>query len=67
MDNLLKADIICKAGMQRKKHPFLRKGQSIFIEASVIDKNKAFDFSSTEYDCFYDDSKIEAFLNKFCE
>lgn len=68
MNHLLRADMICKAGIQRKKFPYLRKGQVIITEASKIDADRVLlMLAAGNYDCFYDDSKIEDFLDKFCE
>lgn len=56
------------AGVIRKQHPELRKGQAIFNEVDRNYNNVAriaqFDYG---VDCFYDDSQIEPFLNKCYE
>ena len=67
MNTLLRADIIHNAYILRKLHPELRKGQAIIKVSYDIDKKKLDRVLSSEYDCFYDDSKIDMFLDKFCE
>ena len=61
-----KSNIKTAAGITRKKHPELRKGQAIFNET---DKSEhvariAMDYN---FDCFYDDTMIEPFLDKCWE
>jgi hypothetical protein len=67
MNTLLRADIIHKAGILRKSCPELRKGQAIQTIAVEIDHNKLGTLLESNCDCFYDDSKIDMFLDKFCE
>lgn len=66
MNYLLKGKIICDAGVLRKKSPELRKGQSIYLASMNIRSNIVKPLIGTEYDCFYVDDNIEAFLGKVC-
>ena len=60
--------------MQFNKHYFLdkakhrnvllRRGQAIYIDVYDLFPNEAIIICDTSYDCFYDDSKIDLFLEK---
>ena len=55
------------AGIDRKNHPELRKGQAIFNATDRefgVARIAQFDYG---VDCFYDDSMIEPFLDKCYE
>lgn len=43
-------------------HPELRLGQALYTVVAVDHRFCMFDIQESEADCFYDDSKIEAFL-----
>lgn len=43
---------------------FLRDGQTIFIAASKLFKVSSDKLVGTDYDCFYEDSRIDKFLDK---
>ena len=45
----------------------LRRGQYLFIVLYSISPDTANDIRSTEFDCFYDDSKIDAFMQRVAE
>jgi len=55
-----------QAGMLRKDHPELRKGQAIYTIASDLFPATTKHLDS-EVDCFYVDSKIEIFLHALSE
>lgn len=62
-----KLNIKTAAGIARKQHPELRKGQAIFNEAdnyNHVARIVQFDYG---IDCFYDDTMIEPFLDKCWE
>ena len=67
MNTLLRADIIHKAGILRKAQPYLRKGQAIMSTAINFDGHKVSILTGSNCDCFYGDSKIDAFLDEFCK
>ena len=45
--------------------PSLRYGQAVFNEAANLFPEKTESLRGTEDDCFYDDSKVSAFLKHF--
>ena len=48
-----------------KHFPSLRYGQAMFNEALSLFPEKTEKLRGTEDDCFYDDSKVSAFLKHF--
>lgn len=64
------AKVLAAANKERKSHPELRKGQSVFNE---VDSNPEYHQVSRicqfDYgiDCFYDDSCVNLFLDKCYE
>ncbi len=44
-----------------------RYGQAIFNYAIISHKKEVNELRATEYDCFYDDNKVEIFLEKLNE
>jgi hypothetical protein len=48
-----------------EKYPNWRKGQIVFNAAFMLDPDKANLLRGGEVDCFYDDSKIDLFLQAF--
>ena len=48
-----------------KHFPSLRYGQAMFNEAANLFPEKTESLRGTEDDCFYDDSKVPAFLKHF--
>lgn len=45
----------------------LRRGQYLFILLYSLSADIANDIRSTEFDCFYDDDKIDGFMKKVAE
>ena len=45
----------------------IRYGQSIFNESYKLYPKETNELRATEYDCFYRDDKVEAFLEKLIE
>jgi hypothetical protein len=45
----------------------LRRGQYLFILLYSLSADIANDIRSTEYDCFYDDDKIDGFMKRVAE
>lgn len=66
MNYLLRENIIETAKLWRKESPELREGQSIYLASMNIRPNIVKPLIGTEYDCFYVDDNIEAFLEKVC-
>lgn len=58
-------DILHKSVENRES--YIRKGQAYFLELNKINPTLADLICSTEDDPFYDDSRIEKFLNKISE
>ena len=58
------AEVVSSAEKHRKKYPCLRKGQAIF---NYVDENYGPVARQVQFedgiDCFYDDSRINAFLD----
>ena len=51
-----------KAAQYIRKNTEIREGQSIYLAAHDLFPNKAEQLKQSEYDCFYNDNKIEIFL-----
>lgn len=47
-----------------KVNSYLRKGQAIYIATNEMFYISASKLAGTEKDCFYEDSRIEAFLDQ---
>jgi len=56
--------IINSSNRERREHPYLRIGQSIYNCTDSILPDIADALHGTEYDCFYNDTKIEGFLKE---
>ena len=55
--------IIELAKNEVKNHPYIRMGQAIFNEAYKGYPEATDQLRATEFDCFYNDEKIEGFLS----
>ena len=64
---LLKADILTKASIMKKAYPQLKKCQCIYNEAHRLKPEIVDELDETEFDCFYDESKIDIFLEEVCK
>ena len=64
-DLLVEVDTLSK--FMRKSHPELREGQSIMNALFEVNPILYKEISGSEFDCFYDDTKISAFWNKLAE
>lgn len=51
-----------KAAQYITKNTEIREGQSVFLAANDLFPDKAQQLKNTNYDCFYDDDRIEIFL-----
>ena len=51
-----------KAATYIMRNTEIREGQSIFLAAYELFPDKANQLRGTNYDCFYEDNKIEIFL-----
>ena len=49
---------------QYRVYGVLREGQMYFNALFMVDPELSSRLTNTEYDCFYDDKRCEAFLNK---
>ncbi len=58
-----RADLNRKADTPQTAHPSLRRGQAIY-NAAYRDNPAIAQLAGTEFDPFYSDDKIEAFLEK---
>lgn len=58
-----KSDIMLAANECKARHPELRLGQSVFILVNRSFFKCATELTGTNADCFYDDSKIDVFIN----
>ena len=58
---------ILKAKVENEDHTHIRKGQMYFNELYKINPQLADSIRSSSFDPFYDDDKIERFLNKISE
>lgn len=54
-----------RVAVAMKHFPSLRYGQATFNEAANLFPEKTEALRGTEDDCFYDDSKVPAFLKHF--
>lgn len=54
-----------RVSIAMKHFPSLRYGQAMFNEALSLFPEKTESLRGTEDDCFYDDSKVPAFLKHF--
>lgn len=53
--------------MTKFRPSHIRYGQSIFNDAYSLYPNETNELRATEYDCYYDDNKVEIFLEKLNE
>lgn len=67
MNYLLRENIIETAKLWRKESPELREGQSIYLASMNLRPKIVKQLIGTEYDCFYIDNNIDAFLEKVCD
>lgn len=52
-----------EAALLKGSHEQLRYGQSLMIALKNVDAELYVKVTGTEYDCFYDDDRVETFLN----
>lgn len=64
IDKLDIIDIKREADKLIKKNSSLRKGQVIYIAASEAFPISANRLVGTEFDCYYEDSRVEKFLSQ---
>lgn len=59
--------ILIDRGYLKNKLPYQRYGQAVWNEMKIHFSFEMVELRGTEFDCFYDDKKVDIFLSKLKE